>query len=134
MCLWYNSSLTLSLLDAHQWTFPVFSRLLALIDSGSLALDFELRRVILGLTQVVAADPAAVPALVAQQTPLIMQKAAFLALQRSEQRLQALKRQERKTQYRSHEEEEEESDSDFEDEETEGEFKEMQQRLLALIS
>lgn len=88
---------------------------------------------ILGLTAVVSADPSGVPPMVAQQTPLIMQKLAGLAVQRSEQRGLALKKRERLTQYRSQDEPEEEDD-DFEDEESDGEFNEMQQKLLSLIS
>jgi len=55
MALWYNSSLTFSVLEQNGWTFPVFHRLLILIPS--LHHDFELRRVIFGLTAIVNTDP-----------------------------------------------------------------------------
>ena len=70
MSFWYNSALTFSILEQNQCTITVFMRLLAVVPT--LSLDFELRRVIFGLTSIVNTDPQTLPEVVSQRLPDIV--------------------------------------------------------------
>jgi hypothetical protein len=66
LCFWYNTSLVFqicepnTLVNYHQeqqpWIFFIFQRLLQLIPS--MYYDFEMRRVLLGLTSIVGLSPS----------------------------------------------------------------------------
>ena len=53
--------------------------------------EFELRRVIFGLTSIICTDPQNLPAIVSQRLPDIMKQLAMLSLKMREQRLEVLK-------------------------------------------
>lgn len=52
--------------------------------------DFELRRVIFGLTAIVKTSPQAIPAIVAQRLPEIVRQIALLSLKMREERMKIL--------------------------------------------
>ena len=93
MSLWYNSGLTFSILESNGWTFPVFHRLLILIPS--LIHEFELRRFIFGLTAIVNMDPTALPNLVRDRLPDIVQWLAKLCGLMEDERMRQVKEKER---------------------------------------
>lgn len=93
MALWYNSNLTFGVLEQNGWTFPVFHRLLILIPS--LHHEFELRRVIFGLTAIVNTDPSTLPDLVRDRLPDIVQWLAKLCGQMQEERMRMVREKEK---------------------------------------
>lgn len=62
MCFWYNASLTFTILEQKGQTNLVFMRLLTVIDKMSH--NFEVRRVIFGLTSIVGGDHNSLPQVV----------------------------------------------------------------------
>ena len=69
MCFWYNSPLTFQVLESHapssQSTILVFQKLLQTLPTFKH--DFELRRVIFGLSGIISTPPQALPAIVGQR-------------------------------------------------------------------
>lgn len=98
MCFWYNTNLTFQVLEQHQWTLHLFQRLLSFIEEDRLAFDFEMRRVIFGLTAIINADPQGLPQMVSARLPDIVQWLAQLASQMQEERLQKLRVKEKEYQ------------------------------------
>jgi len=93
MALWYNSNLTFSVMEQNGWTFPVFHRLLILVPT--LHHEFELRRVIFGLTAIVNTDPSTLPELVRDRLPDIVCWLAKLCDLMEGERLRNVKEKER---------------------------------------
>jgi len=76
--MWYNSALTFSILEQNQYTVAMFQALLQTIPE--LKHDFELRRVIFGLTAIICTEPAHLPAIVSQRLQDIMKSLAMLSI------------------------------------------------------
>ncbi|CDW76775.1 UNKNOWN [Stylonychia lemnae] len=118
MTFWYNSALSFQILEQSQQTIPVFQTLLQTL--GDMKHDFELRRVIFGLTSILCTEPSLLPALVGQRIPEIMKQLAQLSLKMREQRLEVLKDNEESIQ-----EEQNKKNEDDEEEENEDEHENM---------
>ena len=89
MCFWYNTLLTFSILEQNQQTVQMFQSLLQTIPT--LKHDFELRRVIFGLTSIISIPHNQLPGIVAQRLPDILKQIALLSIKSRDQRLDVLK-------------------------------------------
>lgn len=80
MAFWYNSGLTFQILEQlspeSTATKTVFIKLMSVLPK--LKHDFELRRLIFGLTAIVSTAPQAMPGLVSEKLPLVMKELAVL--------------------------------------------------------
>lgn len=92
MAFWYNAPLTFQILEsaagASQATIAVFSALSKVLPT--LKHDFELRRLIFGLTAIISTPVAAMPAFVAQQLAEITKQMAVLAQKMRAERVKIL--------------------------------------------
>lgn len=88
MAFWYNAPLTFQLLEASQMTITVFQKLLQVLSI--VKKDFELRRLIFGLTAIVATPLQAMPAVVSQRLPDIARELASLCERMREERVKVL--------------------------------------------
>lgn len=84
MCLWYNTGATLVALEQTGHTQNVFSFLEHLLQTTGVKQDFEIKRIVLGLSQLVhyagsQAGGAGVPPQVAQNMPMVMKALVHLA-------------------------------------------------------
>lgn len=130
MSLWYNSGLTFNLLEQQGWTFPVFHRLLILIPS--LRHEFELRRVLFGLTALVNTDPTVLPELVRERLPDIVQWMAKLSDLMLEERVKLVREKERENGMSTNDTVDQDEEYEDEDEESDSENQAMNQRILEL--
>jgi len=71
MMLWYNSQMTFQLIEGANATGPIFQRWLSMMSKFKH--DFELRRVIFGLAQVIRTPSSSLPAIIQQRLPVIAQ-------------------------------------------------------------
>ena len=71
------------MLEQNQWTVPVFQNLLQILPT--LKRDFELRRVIFGITSIIA-NPQALPGIVQTRLPEITRELAGLTLKMRRER------------------------------------------------
>ena len=74
MSLWYNSALTFQVLKQGDHVVPFFQGLLELLPG--LKHEFELRRVIFGLTAVISTNPQFLPPVVLDRLPDITKSLA----------------------------------------------------------
>lgn len=89
MCFHYNSELTFQLLEQNNWTIPVFQQWLQTMPIFKH--DFEIRRVIFGLTAIIKTNPQIIPAIVAQRLPELVRQLALLSLKMKDERVKILK-------------------------------------------
>lgn len=89
MCFWYNSALTFALLEGLQALPLVFVSLSQVLPQ--LKHDFELRRLVFGLTAIVATPAGAVPALIGEKLPFVMKELAALCGKMRDERVKVLK-------------------------------------------
>ncbi len=88
MCFWYNTTLTFQILEQNQWTILVFQKWLQ--HMPTFKKDFELRRVIFGLTAIIKTPAAQLPQVVAQRLPDITKQLVLLSVKMRLERLQVL--------------------------------------------
>lgn len=121
MSFHYNSVLTFQLLESLGATVNVFQRLLQVIPT--VKHDFEMRRLIFGLTSIISTPPAQMPALVAQRLPDITKQLVVLTLKMREERLKIVVDNEehiKEQQEKMAKGEKSEDEDEFVDEEGEG--------------
>jgi hypothetical protein len=81
MCLWYNTGATIMALEQTGHTQNVFSMLEHLLQT-SVKQDFEIKRIVLGLTQLVnysAGSAGSLPASVSNALPMLMKALVHLS-------------------------------------------------------
>ena len=104
LCFWYNAPLTFQICDPNTlvtcnseqqpWVFFIFHRLLQSIPS--MYCDFEMRRVLLGLTSIVSQAPSQnLPDLIFQRLPSILNCISNLSSKVHEDRMRQLRAKER---------------------------------------
>jgi hypothetical protein len=59
MCLWYNSILAFHIFEQNNWTEPVFKLLFSMMENFKF--DFEIRRILFGLTCILTTPPENLP-------------------------------------------------------------------------
>jgi hypothetical protein len=143
MCFWYNSGLTIQALEQSQTTIPFFQVVFQASQQKLFTLDFELRRVIFGLSSIVTTAPQNLPPVVAQRLPDLTKWLAYLSMQVRDQRMEVLKDNEKYIQDElkkgsgaggnQEEEFEDDDEEDMEDsEEEEREFQETVKQIQVL--
>ena len=87
MCFSYNATLTFQILEQQNLTLNVFQAWF--VSMNDFKKDFEIRRVIFGLTSIIKTSP--LPELVNQKLPDIMNQLTLLCAKMSSERLEVLK-------------------------------------------
>lgn len=111
ICFWYNSALTFNILEQKNATVQVFQLWLGFMSKFKK--DFELRRVIFGLTSILVTSPAQMPPIVSSRLADITVQLATLTLKSRQERIVVLEDNEK---YIKENQDGEESNSDDDDE------------------
>lgn len=61
MCLWYNTAQTLQSLEQLGCTQNLFALIFNLVETNTVKQDFEIKRLVLGLSSVIQRDPTEIP-------------------------------------------------------------------------